>query len=88
MQATEGYILNFRLGGNRQYPREAIIEILGVKEMKDVYPFINRKVVWTTPTGKKIIGKIVKPHGRRGRVIAVFRKGLPGQAVGTKVKIL
>ncbi|RLE58378.1 MAG: 50S ribosomal protein L35ae [Thermoprotei archaeon] len=86
--SLEARIVNFELGGKRQYPDRVIIEIEGVKSLAEAMRFINKKVVWITPTGKKIIGKIRRPHGRKGKLLAVFRKGLPGQALGTKVLII
>ncbi|HDO42134.1 MAG TPA: 50S ribosomal protein L35ae, partial [Candidatus Bathyarchaeota archaeon] len=35
-----------------------------------------------------IVGTIVSPHGNKGLVRARFRRGLPGQALGTTVKIV
>jgi len=39
-------------------------------------------------TGRKMFGKVLKPHGNRGEVKAYFRPGLPGQALGDYVEIL
>jgi ribosomal protein L35AE/L33A len=36
----------------------------------------------------KIYGKISSLHGNKGVVRAIFRRGIPGQAIGMKVKIL
>ncbi len=84
----KGWIVHFRLGGNRYYPRQVILEIPGIKS-RDFYKLIGRKVVWKNPqTNKKFVGKIVRQHGKGGRVIAVFRKSLPGQALGTEVEII
>ena len=35
-----------------------------------------------------IVGTIVSPHGNKGLVRVRFRRGLPGQALGTTVKIV
>ncbi len=84
----KGWIVNFRLGRNKYYPRQMIIEVEGVG-YKDFHRLIGRKVVWNHPvSGEKFIGRIVKQHGKRGRVIAYFRKQLPGQAIGTEVEVL
>ena len=39
------------------------------------------------PAGKTINGKIAGPHGNKGLVRAIFEKGLPGQAITTKVEV-
>ncbi len=81
-----GYIVNFRLGGKRQYPKQAIIEIPGVDNRSKAAQFLNRRVEWVR--GKtRIVGVLKRIHGRKGRVIAYFRRGLPGQAIGTTVLI-
>ena len=37
---------------------------------------------------REIYGKITRWHGNKGVLRVRFKKGLPGQAIGTKVKIL
>ncbi|RLF03007.1 MAG: 50S ribosomal protein L35ae [Thermoprotei archaeon] len=86
--SLEGYIVNFRLGGKRQYPNQVIIEIPNVRSTKEAARFLNRKVVWISPKGVKVRGKILRLHGRKGKLVAYFKKGLPGQALGTKVQII
>lgn len=83
----EGTISNFRLGGNIQYPNELIIVIEGINSKEEASKLTSKKVVWTTPTGKEILGKITKAHGNKGAIRVKFERGLPGQAIGTKVKI-
>ena len=47
---------------------------------------IGRKVVWKH--GKKgIIGQITGFHGKKGMVRVKFRRGVPGQALGTTVEL-
>ncbi|HEX9862906.1 MAG TPA: 50S ribosomal protein L35ae, partial [Candidatus Bathyarchaeia archaeon] len=48
---------------------------------------IGRKVVWKQ--GKnKFVGKIAGFHGKNGVVRVKFRKGVPGQALGTPVELV
>jgi ribosomal protein L35AE/L33A len=50
--------------------------------------FVGKSVTWTSPAGKELKGKITGLHGRTGSVKAQFApKGLPGQALGKKVKV-
>jgi DNA-binding protein HU-beta len=42
---------------------------------------VGKKVFWKTSSGKAIQGKIIRTHGKSS-LIARFRKGIPGNAVG------
>ncbi len=82
-------IMNFKIGGNTQDPRRVILAVEGVTSFSDASRLVGRKVVWRNPlSGEEFIGKIVRPHGKKGRVIAVFRKALPGQALGTEAWVV
>jgi len=48
---------------------------------------MGQKVAWKG-ANKRIIGKIVGFHGKRGVVRAKFAKGVPGQALGTTVQLI
>jgi len=49
---------------------------------------VGKTVTWTSPSGKKISGKISAVHGGKGVVRILFiDKGLPGQSIGQKVDI-
>jgi len=50
-------------------------------------PEINDLDIWTSSANKQIKGKVSGAHGNKGVVRAIFEKGLPGQAVTTKVEI-
>ena len=41
---------------------------------------VGKEVVWKSPSGKEIKGKVSDAHGNKGLVRAIFEKGLPGQA--------
>ncbi len=84
----EAYILSFRRGGGGQKEWYAILEIPSVNTAGKAAAFIGRKVVWKPKEDKVFTGRIVRTHGRRGRLLARFKKPLPGQAIGSKVKIL
>jgi large subunit ribosomal protein L35Ae len=84
----QGRILNFRQGRHTQNPRQVLIEIKGVDSREKALQLIGKKVVWISPSGKKIEGKISNAHGNKGVVRAIFEKGLPGQALTTEVDIL
>ena len=48
---------------------------------------IGQKVLWKGEK-KKRIGKIVGFHGKKGVVRVKFKKGVPGQALGTIVELI
>jgi len=76
--------MHFRQGRHHVNPHQMIL-LVGDNAEK----VIGKEVVWTSPAGKEIKGKISALHGRNGNVRAIFaEKGLPGQAIGQKVKIL
>ncbi|HDI75424.1 MAG: 50S ribosomal protein L35ae [Thermoprotei archaeon] len=84
----KGAVISIRRGLKRQYPNQAILVIKGVNSFNEACRLIGRKVILTLNSNKRIIGKIIRAHGKKGKVIARFRKPLPGQVIGTKVEIL
>lgn len=82
-----GIIVNYRVGPKTQKPRECIIQFKHVRSASEAGRLIGRKVAWKREENK-IIGKVVALHGRKGLVRARFRKGLPGQALGTPVELV
>ena len=79
----EGLIVSYRRGRHTQNTRQMLIKVDGKRE-----ELIGKEVVWTSKSGKQIKGKISALHGNKNVVRAIFEKGLPGQAAGTKVEIL
>jgi len=79
--------MNYRMGPKTQCCKEYILKFSGVESSEEAARLIGRKVAW--PAGEhKIRGKIVALHGKSGLVRARFRKGLSGQAIGTRVEII
>jgi ribosomal protein L35AE/L33A len=84
MEAT---VMHFRQGRHHVNQKQMIIQVADTPEAAE--KFIGKEVVWTSPSGKEIKGKISALHGRKGAVRAIFSdKGLPGQALGNKIKIV
>ncbi|MEM4181662.1 MAG: 50S ribosomal protein L35ae [Candidatus Pacearchaeota archaeon] len=81
-------IVQFRRGRHTQTPRHFILSIEGVEDKKKAQEYIGKEVVWTSKSNEKIKGKIAATHGNKGRVRAIFEKGLPGQALGTKLELI
>jgi len=84
---VSGKVIQFRRGRHTVKERHFLIEIDGVDSKEKTSEFIGKEVSWKSPAGKIIKGKISAPHGNKGVVRAIFEKGLPGQAVTTKVEV-
>jgi large subunit ribosomal protein L35Ae len=81
-------IVNFR-GSYKQQPasNQVIVKAQGVETKAAAEKIIGKKIVWSSPKGADIIGKISAAHGNKGALRAIFEKGIPGQALGKEVKI-
>jgi large subunit ribosomal protein L35Ae len=84
---TIGRVIQFRRGKKTISERHFLIEIDKVSNKEEAQKFVGKSVVWKSPAGKEINGKIAATHGNKGVVRAIFEIGLPGQAVTTKVEI-
>ena len=84
MEAT---IVNYRQGRHHVTPNQMILDIPGVKTREDAEKLVGKKVTWTSPAKKDILGKITGAHGNKGAVKVLFEKGMPGQAFGNKVNV-
>jgi len=83
----EGTIVNYRSGKRTQDNKHFVIETKEITKKSDATGLIGKTVEWTSSSGKKLAGKVTKTHGNSGAVLAIFEKGLPGQALGTKVEV-
>ncbi|HJX05625.1 MAG TPA: 50S ribosomal protein L35ae [Candidatus Nanoarchaeia archaeon] len=82
----EGTINSFRRSIKRTRNNQMIIIVEGIDSKEKAKQIVGKKVVYNT--GKKdILGKVSFPHGNKGAVRAIFEKGMPGQAIGKKVRI-
>ena len=82
----EGVFVSFRRGRMHQHTSQPIFKVADTAE--EAKKAVGKTAAWTSPTGKVLQGKITALHGRTGAVRAVFAEGgLPGQALGKKVKI-
>ena len=82
---TTGKVIQFRRGRNTVHERHFLLD-LGAKSRADAEKRVGKIVQWVSPAGKIIKGKISGAHGNKGLVRAIFEKGLPGQAITTKVE--
>ena len=84
---VKGKVIQFRRGRHTIHERHFLIEVPNVSKREEAMKLVGKSVVWISPAGKKIKGKISSAHGNKGIVRVIFEKGLPGQAVTTEVEI-
>lgn len=86
----EGIIANYRCSKHNQTPSHILIKVAGIDSKEKAGKLVGKAVVWKNPEGKQqkeIKGNVAKAHGNSGVVRAIMERGLPGQAIGTKVQI-
>lgn len=83
----EGKIINYVLSKHLQHPKNVVLRFSGVDSEGEAAKLIGRTVIWVSRGGKELRGKIVSCHGKSGAVRARFNRGLPGEALGTSVKL-
>jgi len=80
-------ILSYRGSRKTRRGNQLLIEVEAVDSKTKASAYIGRRVVWKTPSGKLIYGKITHAHGNKGVLRARFSRGLPGEALGKKAAI-
>ena len=83
-------IASFRGSHKTQRGNQIIVHAEGIGTRQKATALEGKKVSWINPEGKKkvqISGYVSKAHGGKGALRVVLEKGLPGQALGTKVEI-
>lgn len=83
----QGTIANFRRSRHVQKTNHMIVIISGVDKKEKAAKLVGKSVVWKSPAGKELKGKIASAHGNKGAVRVIFETGMPGQSIGTKVEI-
>ena len=86
-QLVQGTIVNYHVGIRTQMSKECLIQFAYTDSVSETGKLIGRKVIWKNGNSK-IVGKIVGLHGKKGLARARFRKGVPGQALGTNVEVV
>ncbi|MEM5820897.1 MAG: 50S ribosomal protein L35ae [Candidatus Aenigmatarchaeota archaeon] len=82
----EGVILNFRLSNHNKNWNQVIVEVDGINSREEAKKLLGKKVILEI-NGKIKIGKVIRLHGNKGRVLVRFREGLNGLALMKKVII-
>jgi large subunit ribosomal protein L35Ae len=83
----EAQIMNFRRGRHRQTTNQMIVSVDAVDSKEKAQKLVGKKVTYTTSSGKKISGEIRSAHGNKGALRVLFETGMPGQAIGQKVRV-
>jgi large subunit ribosomal protein L35Ae len=83
----EGVIKNFRRGRTTQKTSHMIIYLDEKGSRETASKLVGKPVVWKSPAGKEINGKVASAHGNKGAVRVIFDTGMPGQSLGSKVEI-
>jgi large subunit ribosomal protein L35Ae len=79
--------MNYRIGIRTQMSHECLVQFSDIVSSALAGHLIGRKVVWKGEK-KQFVGRIVGFHGKNGAVRVKFRKGIPGQALGTIVELI
>jgi large subunit ribosomal protein L35Ae len=80
-------ISSYRRSVHTQKTDEALLVVESITNGSLAHKFLGKKVEFMVSPKKKICGKIVAVHGRKGVLRARFSKGLPGQAIGRYCEI-
>ena len=83
----EGVIVNYRSSVHRQQHTQLVVKVSSISSAKKASELVGKKVSWASPAKKIISGEVKSTHGNNGALRVLFEKGLPGQAIGQKVKI-
>mgnify|MGYP001952967142 FL=1 len=82
----EGVIKSFRRSRTRQNTHHMIV-YSDIDNKEKASELVGKEVVWKSPAGKEIKGKVASAHGNNGAVRVIFETGMPGQSLSTKVEI-
>lgn len=86
-ETLNAVVLTYRRGPGTQRNTEVVLRIPGVNSAVEASRFVGKTVKYTTQN-RILQGRIVRTHGKAGSLLARFRPGLPGQALGTRATIL
>lgn len=82
-----GRITDYRQGRHTQKDNQGILEVDGVDSKEKAEALVGKEIHWKSSAGRLIKGHVTGSHGAKGKVRALFDKGLPGQAIGSKVEL-
>ena len=83
----KGIVVQFRRGRHVVHEKHFLLD-LGMTSREEAKKLTGKEIVWKSPAGKIIKGKISDAHGNKGLVRAIFERGLPGQSITTEVELI
>ncbi len=83
----EGVIVNFRGSKRTKSNNQMVLKVSKFEDKEKAKSLIGRSVIWKSPAGRVIKGKITNIHGNSGALRVAFEKGMPGQSVSQKVSV-
>ena len=84
----KGMITGYLGGRHTKRVNQFLVRVEGIGNVATASALIGRTLSWKTPGEKEIRGIVTSTHGRRGLLIARFRRGMAGSINGSKVEIL
>jgi large subunit ribosomal protein L35Ae len=86
LAGMEGVIKNYVISRHRMTGNQMVVVVAGCDSKEKAAKYVGKQVSYAT--GKKdMVGKVTKAHGNSGALKVHFETGMPGQAIGKKVKI-
>jgi large subunit ribosomal protein L35Ae len=85
----DGIISHFRGSFRRKKGNQMVVIVPEIDNREKAKTLLGKTAVWTAEGKNKtqIKGQITSAHGNKGALRVVFERGLPGQSLGTDVKI-
>ncbi len=84
----EGTIVNFRGSHKTKSDNHMIVKVKSIESREKAQKLIGKIVSWKSPANREIKGKVANSHGNSGALRVIFEKGMPGQALGTKIELI
>ena len=83
----EGVLVNFRGSRRTKSDNQMVLKVNKFENKEKASSLVGRSVIWKSPAGRAIKGKITATHGNSGALRVAFERGMPGQSVSQKVSV-
>jgi Ribosomal protein L35AE/L33A len=80
-------ILSYRRGRKTQTQNQAVIKLDKAETREEATKYIGKRVE-VSFSKASIRGTITRVHGNKGKVVARFNRGLPGQIKNKEIKFV
>lgn len=85
---VRAHFVGYRRGlKSKQRDNQILLHIDNVQSKDSAAQYIGKTISWTSPSKRKLRGRITGHHGRQGTVKVVMKKGLPSLAIGATILI-